>query len=230
LVSAGFGPRDLLACYARGVFPMADGRDDPRLFLVNPDIRGIIPLDGGFHVPRRLARTVRSDPFELRLNSAFDAVVEGCASAGAGRDETWINQPIRQLYGALHRMGHAHSLECWQDGQLAGGLYGVSLGGAFFGESMFSRATDASKVALVHLVAGLRQAGVVLLDTQFQTAHLARFGTREIPRAAYHERLRTALALATVRFPADLSWQAHWPLTGAQAVELATRPQAPSPL
>lgn len=224
-MSRGFGPQELLECYARGVFPMADGRDDPRLFLVSPDMRGVLPLDD-FHLPRRLARTVRSDRFEIRLDSAFDAVVAACASAAAGRTETWINRPIAGLYGALHRMGHAHALECWLDGRLVGGLYGVHLRGAFFGESMFSLVTDASKVALVHLVAALRLSGLRLLDTQFQTAHLARFGTREIPRDAYQTRLAQALDL-TVPFPPDPSWRARWPLSGEQAVALCRPPEPP---
>jgi leucyl/phenylalanyl-tRNA---protein transferase len=191
-VSDGFGPDQLLACYARGVFPMADGRDDPRLFLVDPDDRGIIPLDT-FHVPKRLQRTVRSDLYKITVDTAFRDVLEACAAPNPDRPETWINQPILELYDALHRRGVAHSIECWLDGALVGGLYGVRIGGAFFGESMFSRARDASKVALVHLVAHLTAGGFTLLDSQFVTAHLQQFGIQEIPRAAYKAALDIAI-------------------------------------
>jgi leucyl/phenylalanyl-tRNA---protein transferase len=187
-----FDAHDLLDCYARGVFPMADARDDDRVFLIDPEFRGVLAFED-FHIPRRLARTVRGDPFEIRINSAFARVVSLCAEERPNRPQTWINGPIEQIYGELHAIGHAHSLECWQSNQLVGGLYGVSLGGAFFGESMFSRVTDASKVALVHLVARLITGGFVLLDTQFITDHLARFGASEIPRVDYHQRLRLAL-------------------------------------
>lgn len=188
-----FGPEQLLACYAQGAFPMGEGRDDPRIFLVQPEMRGIIPLDA-FHIPARLRRTVRGQPFDIRVDTAFDAVVAACAApAGGDRDDTWINEPIRALYQQLHHRGFAHSLECWRDERLVGGLYGVSLGGAFFGESMFSLERDASKVALVHLVARLRLGGWVLLDAQFMTGHLATFGAVETPQAAYLRRLRAAL-------------------------------------
>ena len=189
-----FSARDLLACYARGVFPMADAREDARVFLIDPEKRGVIPLDG-FHVSRRLARTVRSEPFEVRADSAFHQVVLACAAPDFGRGETWINRPIEKLYLKLHEMGFAHSLECWQDGELVGGLYGVSLKGAFFGESMFSRRRDASKVALAHLVARLIVGGYRLLDAQFMTEHLAQFGAEEIGRREYHRRLEAALAV-----------------------------------
>lgn len=188
-----FGPQELLDCYARGVFPMADAREDESVFLIDPEKRGVLPLNG-FHVSRRLARTVRSEPFEIRIDTAFSAVVEACAAAAPGRTETWINNAIEHLYGGLFEIGHAHSVECWKDGRLVGGLYGVSLAGAFFGESMFSRATDASKVALVHLVARLIAGGFTLLDAQFMTEHLRQFGALEIPRAEYHRRLERALA------------------------------------
>ena len=148
----GFDTDDLLDCYARGVFPMADARDDDQVFLIDPEDRGIIDLDR-FHVPRRLARTVRAEPFEVRINTAFAKVVETCAAEARDRPDTWINRPIQQIYGDLFAIGHAHSVETWKDDRLVGGLYGVSLGRAFFGESMFSRQTDASKVALVHLIA-----------------------------------------------------------------------------
>lgn len=173
---------------------MADAREDASVFLIDPERRGVIPLDD-FHVSRRLARTVRGDPFEIRFDTAFHQVVLECAAAGPGRTETWINRPIEALYLQLFDAGRAHSVECWEDGELVGGLYGVSLRGAFFGESMFSRRRDASKVALVHLVARLIADGFALLDTQFMTDHLSQFGAQEISRAAYHKRLRAALAV-----------------------------------
>ncbi len=187
-----FDAQDLLNCYANGVFPMADAREDESVFLIDPQRRGIIPLDR-FHVGHRLARKVRSEPFEVRFDTAFPQVVAACAEARPGRDETWINATIETLYGELFEIGHAHSVECWLGEELVGGLYGVSLGAAFFGESMFSRRTDASKVALVHLVARLIAGGFTLLDTQFMTDHLARFGAEEVPRLDYHRRLAKAL-------------------------------------
>jgi leucyl/phenylalanyl-tRNA--protein transferase len=193
---------ELVDCYRRGVFPMADSREDERVFLIDPQRRGVIPLNG-FHVSARLARTVRSGRFQVSVDADFAGVVEACAEARADRRETWINRPIQHLYERLHRSGQAHSVECRQDGVLVGGLYGVALGGAFFGESMFSRARDASKVALVHLVARLIVGGYGLLDAQFMTSHLASFGAVEISRAAYRRRLNDALALETdfYRFP-----------------------------
>jgi leucyl/phenylalanyl-tRNA---protein transferase len=181
-------PQLLLGAYVRGLFPMAERRDSPDLYWVSPEKRGIIPLET-FHVPHRLARTVRAGPFSVTADRAFAEVIRSCA----GREETWINDEIVRLYTALFAGGHAHSVECWQDGALAGGLYGVSLGGAFFGESMFSLARDASKVALVHLVDALKRGGFRLLDTQFLTPHLARFGAVEIPRPRYLELLNEAL-------------------------------------
>ena len=154
-MSGRFGTSDLLECYRRGVFPMGDARHDPNLFLVDPDMRGLLPLRG-FHVPKRLARRVKQDPFRVTSDQAFTRVMEMCAESTKGRESTWINSPILNLYSALHREGHAHSIECWDGDELVGGLYGVALGGAFFGESMFSLRTDASKVALVHLVAQLK--------------------------------------------------------------------------
>jgi leucyl/phenylalanyl-tRNA--protein transferase len=171
---------------------MADGRDDPRLFLVDPDQRGILPLDR-VHIPRRLRRTVRTTPFVVTINLAFREVVEACAAPAGERTDTWINQPIVELYDGLHRRGHGYSVEVWQDGLLVGGLYGVRLGAAFFGESMFSRARDASKIALVHLMAHLIAGGFKLLDTQFLTDHLAQFGTIEVPRARYKASLAEAI-------------------------------------
>jgi len=191
-------PELLLQAYAVGVFPMAQGRDDPRLFFVDPDKRGILPLDE-FHISRSLRKTVRKRAFEVAWDRDFEATIDGCAEATDRRPDTWINPEIRRLYLALFARGHAHSVECWRDGALVGGLYGVRLGGAFFGESMFSRSTDASKVALVHLVARLQASGFTLLDTQFITDHLKRFGTREIPREEYHELLTRAIA-APVQF------------------------------
>lgn len=185
-------PDLLLRAYASGLFPMADSADDPDLFWVEPELRGVLPLDA-FHIPRRLARTVRQAPFEIRFNTAFDEVVSACAESVENRPSTWINSTITELYGALHRLHHAHSVEAWSDGKLVGGLYGVSLRRAFFGESMFSRATDASKVCLVHLVNRLRERGFVLLDTQFTTEHLKRFGAIDVPRDDYSEMLAEAL-------------------------------------
>ena len=182
----------LVDCYRRGVFPMADAREDERVFLIDPQRRGIIPLDA-FHISRRLARTVRSGRFTVTVDQDFAAVVETCAEATDGRPDTWINWPIQHLYEALHRTGRAHSVECRLDGRLVGGLYGVSLGGAFFGESMFSRERDASKVALVHLVARLKVGGYRLLDAQFMTEHLAQFGAREVTRVVYKRLLADAL-------------------------------------
>lgn len=190
-------PEILLRAYAEGLFPMAERRDDPALYWVSPEQRGIIPLDR-FHIPHRLARTIRSGRFDVTSDAAFREVMGGCAEPGPGRDQTWINDEILRIYGALHAGGHAHSVECWRDGELAGGLYGVALGGVFFGESMFSRERDASKVALVHLVDGLRRGGFVLLDTQFLTKHLAGFGAYEIPRADYLKLLQQAIAQTAV--------------------------------
>jgi len=189
-------PQILLRAYALGVFPMAESADSKELYWFDPDERGIIPLES-FHVPRRLKRVVRQGRFEVRIDSDFPAVVRGCAEATDTRPNTWINPEIEQLYAGLHRLGAAHSVESWRDGRLVGGLYGVALGGAFFGESMFSRETDASKVALVHLVARLRRNGFVLLDTQFVTEHLRSFGAIEIPRPAYKRRLAAAILRRT---------------------------------
>lgn len=183
-------PDLLLQAYAMGIFPMAEGRDDPQVHWVDPRRRGIFPLDG-FYISRSLARLIRRCNFTIRTNTAFKAVVDACAA----RDETWINAPIRSAYLDLHRRGHAHSLEVWAGGQLAGGVYGVTLGAAFFGESMFSAQSGGSKVALAFLVHRLRTGGFRLFDTQFLTPHLASLGAVEIPRTAYHRRLAEAIAL-----------------------------------
>lgn len=185
-------PEILLRAYAAGLFPMAESAEDTGLFWVEPRERGIIPLDN-FHVPSRLARTVAGDRFEIRVDTDFDAVIDGCAAFAAGREQTWINQRIRVLYGELFDRGICHTVETWREGRLVGGLYGLQLGGAFFGESMFHIDRDASKVALVHLVARLRTGGFQLLDTQFVTPHLARFGAVGIPRHDYLRRLARAL-------------------------------------
>jgi leucyl/phenylalanyl-tRNA--protein transferase len=185
-------PEILLRAYAAGIFPMAEDAEDPSLFWVEPRARGVIPLDG-VHVSRRLARTVRQDAFEIRVDTDFDGVIAGCAAPGDDRERTWINARIRRLYGELFDAGHCHTVEAWRDGQLVGGLYGVSLGAAFFGESMFHRERDASKVAFVHLAARLRAGGFTLLDAQFKTDHLASLGAIEIPRRDYKRRLEAAV-------------------------------------
>ena len=190
---AGFTADDLIECYRRGVFPMAETRSDREFFLVDPARRGVLPL-ARFHVPARLTRTVRSDPFEIRIDSAFAEVVAACAQATPQREETWISRPIEHLYGELFARRVCHSVEAWRDGRLVGGLYGVSIGAAFFGESMFSRQRDASKVALVHLVGRLIVGGYALLDTQFVNDHLTQFGVEDIAKADYHARLDAALA------------------------------------
>jgi leucyl/phenylalanyl-tRNA--protein transferase len=187
-------PDLLLQAYEVGFFPMAEDADDASLFWVNPPMRGVIRLDQ-FHVPRRLARTVRQDVYEVRIDSDFEGVIEGCSSGAPGRSSTWINADIRRLYGALFERGACHTVETWQDGKLVGGLYGVAIGGAFFGESMFSKARDASKVALVHLVGRLIAGGFTLLDTQFITEHLRQFGATEIPAEVYRQALRQAVAV-----------------------------------
>ena len=185
-------PELMLRAYRVGLFPMAETRRGQRLYWLDPEQRGILPLDT-FHMPRRLMRTVLSGAYEVTANAAFGAVIAGCAASAPGREDTWINTDIERLFQELHRQGHAHSVECWREGVLVGGLYGVSLGGVFFGESMFSKARDASKVALVHLVARMRLGGYVLLDTQFVTSHLAQFGAVEVPRDTYKAMLASAV-------------------------------------
>jgi leucyl/phenylalanyl-tRNA--protein transferase len=185
-------PELMLRAYRVGLFPMAETRRGQRLYWLDPEQRGILPLDG-FHLSKRLLRTVASGPYTVTANRAFGPVIAGCAAAAPGREDTWINNDIERLFHQLHLQGHAHSVETWQDGVLVGGLYGVSLGAVFFGESMFSLARDASKVALVHLVARMRIGGYALLDTQFVTSHLAQFGAVEVPRDAYKALLAAAV-------------------------------------
>jgi leucyl/phenylalanyl-tRNA--protein transferase len=182
----------VLRAYRHGLFPMAEGRAGDKLFWLDPIKRGVLPLDG-FHLSRRLLRTVLSGGFTVTVDRNFPGTIAGCATPVADRTDTWINPQIERLFTELFRMGHAHSVETWRDGTLVGGLYGVALGGAFFGESMFSFARDASKVALVHLVARLRLGGFTLLDTQFVTGHLAQFGAAEIPREIYKQQLASAV-------------------------------------
>jgi len=189
---ASLTPQLLLGAYASGVFPMAKSRREADLYWIDPDTRGILPIDR-FHISRRLRRTLRQHDFRIACNQDFAGIVRACAAQTDGRPETWINPEIERLYGALHDMGFAHSVECWQDNDLVGGLYGVAMGGAFFGESMFSIATDASKIALCHLAARLHHGGYKLLDTQFVTDHLQQFGAIEISRTDYKRRLSEAL-------------------------------------
>jgi leucyl/phenylalanyl-tRNA--protein transferase len=184
-------PDELLLAYRLGVFPMAETRDAPNVLWVRPKARCILPLDG-FHVPKRLARTVRSDRFEIRCDGAFEDVIRSCAASGPQREDSWINPDITDVFVELYKRGHAHSVEAWEDGELAGGLYGLSIGAAFFGESMFSLRTDASKVALVHLAARLKHGGYRLLDAQFPNPHLDQFGALEIPEEAFEALLAAA--------------------------------------
>lgn len=187
-------PELLLRAYRAGLFPMAETRDDVRLYWLDPELRGVLPLDR-FHLPRRLRRTVLAERYRVTADEAFDRVIAACAESGPRRPDTWINPTIERLFVALHQSGHAHSIECWDGEQLVGGLYGLAIGGAFFGESMFSRARDASKVALVHLVARLRLGGFTLLDTQFVTDHLSQFGATEVARDDYRGKLFNAVDL-----------------------------------
>lgn len=205
----------LLNAYRHGFFPMSERIDDPGIFWCSPDPRGIFPLNG-LHIGKSLAKTIRKNPFDVRLDHAFAAVIEACATTprlsaelGAGADgqnaDSWINAPIKAAFIALHRKGLAHSVECWQDGRLVGGLYGLALGGAFFGESMFARVDNASKVALVHLVARLNAGGFILLDTQYVTPHLASLGALEVPREAYLDLLQKACPLHADFWRLDLA-------------------------
>ncbi len=209
-------PEILLQAYACGIFPMADAADDPDLYWVEPENRGILPLHE-FHVSRRLARTVRADKFEIRVDTDFEAVISGCAASRPHRSSTWINEEIRRLYGALFDAGHVHTVEAWRDNKLVGGLYGLHLAGVFFGESMFSVQTDASKVALVHLVARLKRNGFKLLDTQFLTDHLVGFGAVEVPRQRYLKLLAEALG-QPVGFYCPEDTPSCPPVTGAAVI------------
>lgn len=191
-VDSQITPQILLKAYSVGLFPMAESADDPTIYWVEPEMRGVMPIDD-FHIPRSLKKVLNKRAYDITFNEAFNAVVKNCAASAKGREQTWINETIRLLYSELHDLGHAHSVEVWEEDQLVGGLYGVSLGRAFFGESMFSRRSNASKVALVHLVERLKERGFVLLDTQFNTEHLTQFGTRDVPRDAYEKMLQVAL-------------------------------------
>ena len=193
-------PDMLLQAYSMGVFPMSEDADDDQIFWVQPEKRGVIPLDA-FHVPMSLAKTVRKGRFEIRFDHDFDAVIDGCAEAKTGRESTWINGPIRNACRKLFERGHCHTVEAYRDNALVGGLYGVSLGSAFFGESMFSRQTDASKVPLVYLVNRLKERGFTLLDTQFLTAHLSQFGAIEVPKRKYAKLLAEALKTQAKFYP-----------------------------
>lgn len=199
-------PQVLLKAYSCGIFPMAESADDPALYWIEPQHRGILPLET-MHVPRRLARTVRTAPYEVRVDTDFEGVIQGCAASRPGRRSTWINDRIRRLYRDLFAMGYCHTVEVWADGKLSGGLYGVALGGAFFGESMFSTVRDASKIALVHLAGRLVAGGFVLLDTQFVTDHLRQFGTVEVERDDFQRLLEDALRVSAdfLRLPKDTS-------------------------
>lgn len=216
-------PDVLLKAYACGIFPMAESAEDPGLYWIEPQYRGVVPL-GAFHIPRRLARTVRSDRFEIRVDHDFDAVITACAAPAPGRGKTWINRRIRHLYRQLYVRGHCHTVEAWRDGRLVGGLYGVRLGRAFFGESMFHFERDASKVALVHLVARLNRGGFQLLDAQFLTEHLSQFGAMEVERDRYQYLLSEAL-----RGEARIE---KTPLTGSECLQVlrsASERQAAGP-
>jgi len=207
-------PEVLIKAYMVGIFPMAESADDPSLFWVEPEQRGVIPLDG-LHVSRRLARTIRSNKFEIHVDRDFDAVIDACAASAAGRDSTWINNRIRKLYRALFDRRQCHTVEAWRDGRLVGGLYGVKIGAAFFGESMFHFERDASKVALAHLVARLKVGGFKLLDAQFVTDHLASMGAAEVSRVEYQNLLAKAVA-ATAQF---YCWPSDGVIDGAVVLQ-----------
>jgi leucyl/phenylalanyl-tRNA--protein transferase len=192
-------PEILLRAYSIGLFPMAESADDPEIFWVEPETRGVLPLDE-FHVSKSLAKVIRKNPFDLRVDADFEGVMALCAAPADDRPSTWINSTIRKLYSELHRMGHAHSVEAWESDELIGGLYGVSLGSAFFGESMFSRRTNASKICLVHLVERLKAKGFTLLDTQFTTEHLKTFGAIDIPKDEYLALLKAAVGSPHLEF------------------------------
>jgi leucyl/phenylalanyl-tRNA--protein transferase len=209
-------PEVLLKAYACGIFPMAESAEDPALYWIEPERRGVMPLDA-FHIPARLARTVRSSRLSIVCDRNFQGVIDGCAEPRPGRSRTWINARIRKLYSALFEQGHCHTVEAYDGDALVGGLYGVSLGGAFFGESMFHRVRDASKVALVHLVARLKAGGYQLLDAQFVTDHLATFGATDVSRRQYHGLLESAITVPAnfAAIPPNL------PLSGTAALERA---------
>lgn len=215
-------PQMLLRAYSHGIFPMAESADDPQLYWIEPEFRGILPLDG-LVVPKRLRRTIRQDRFEVTIDTDFDGVIDGCAAPRPGRRSTWINEQIRSLYRALFKQGHCHTIEVRLDGALVGGLYGVALGGAFFGESMFSTERDASKIALVHLCARLIHGGFSLLDTQFVTDHLSQFGTVEVDKPEFQDRLQAALELAAdfKRLPVGIE--------GAEIVAIVTAASQANP-
>ena len=216
-------PQILLRAYTIGLFPMSESADDPSLFWVDPKERGIFPLDG-LIISKSLAKSIRSDRFEVRVDQDFHGVIDGCAEAKPDRDNTWINTRIRELYGALFKQGFVHTVEVYRDNQLVGGLYGVSIGAAFFGESMFHRAPDASKVALAHLVARLRHGGFTLLDTQFVTPHLQTLGAIEIPRETYHEMLEEAVT----REANFYCWPRGISVRGSTALDILNEKKAPS--
>lgn len=188
-------PQVLLKAYSCGIFPMAESADDPQLYWIEPVSRGILPLDD-VRLPKRLARTLKQQPFDVRIDTDFDTTIAGCAASRPGRRTTWINSQIRSLYGELFKLGHCHTVEVWSGKRMVGGLYGVALGGAFFGESMFSTETDASKIALMYLCARLIRGNFTLLDTQFVTDHLRQFGTIEVERPEFHARLDRAVPIA----------------------------------
>jgi len=215
-IAINITPQVLLKAYSCGIFPMAESADDPALYWIEPEHRGILPLDE-IHISRRMKKTLRSEPFEICVDRDFQGVIDGCAGEGPARPSTWINDRIRELYSELFDMGHCHTIEAWADGKLLGGLYGVHLHGAFFGESMFSRARDASKVTLLHLVAHLIKGGFKLLDTQFVTEHLSQFGTEEVGREKFQKLLDQALK-ADGDFP-----KIDARLGGAEVVEIITR-------
>lgn len=210
-------PELLLNAYANGVFPMAESRDNDEVFWVDPPERGILPLDQ-LHVPRSLKKLIKQEKFEVKIDTAFREVMRACAATSTDRDDTWINQTIEDLYCDLHSRGFTHSVECWKDGKLVGGLYGVALAGGFFGESMFHTETGASKVALVHLVARLIVGGFTLLDTQFGTDHLAQFGVIEISRERYHGLLDQALGETDASFQ-----EMRQGLSGSTILQLITQ-------
>jgi leucyl/phenylalanyl-tRNA--protein transferase len=197
--SPGITPEILLRAYSIGLFPMAEAADDPEIFWVEPEVRGVLPLDG-FHVSKSLAKTIRQKPFDIRFDYDFDGIIAACAEHTMGRPTTWINRTIRTLYSSLHGLGHAHSVEAWDGDELVGGLYGVSLGSAFFGESMFSRRPDSSKICLVHLIERLRAKGFTLLDTQFTTEHLKTFGAIDVPKDEYVKMLAKAMESVNLEF------------------------------